>query len=503
MKNFKTIGSCVLSVLVVGSTLFSTACDALKKKSDDEIYEGIVKASEDFLNYNGPLTLNVKYIVEENKEKVEDATITLSLDPTNETMFYSLTAKQTEMKLKVFQEGEQPYVMTYIKQIATSGDSTNTTEINKYYSLSKDALHFFTNYQSLMSMGELYLLSESNLGKILEEYAFSFTETKAAYQSIYKEQLSQKKTSYEHAFAEYNLSTSQTIHSTTLEESSEIRKYDFGNNSTNGWGIYTLIEKSKISEKGGKLSQAIAERELSFSQLPAADYRPSEKITTQIDFSYSFDKKSYQAMKVNLSETDEITVYPYKETFKMKFNLNGCITEKSTVAYDFTPEFIFNKLTKDFMLSGCSITWYEDASYTKPFSPEQLSYEQFHDIDCIYGKLTIKDGYAVIINDYCIYDERSKDYKIVFGPILDSDKDKDDFETRQALNGATYTLSILKNTYTSTVNGKPYDKTSNTFSLENGQLYLVEHAKTFTNDDFSIFDFDTSSLWAWGELIIK
>ena len=32
MKNFKTIGSCVLSVLVVGSTLFSTACEELYNK---------------------------------------------------------------------------------------------------------------------------------------------------------------------------------------------------------------------------------------------------------------------------------------------------------------------------------------------------------------------------------------------------------------------------------------------------------------------------------------
>ena len=178
----------------------------------------------------------------------------------------------------------------------------------------------------------------------------------------------------------------------------------------------------------------------------------------------------------------------------MKFDIDGWVTEKTTTATSFAPDIIFQNLTQPFTVTGCNVVWYEDAAHTKPFHPTNYTYSQFHNIDCVYGKLTAMDGYAVIIHDFYMNDNRPNEYKAVFGPIED-DANKDSLSAIQIVNETTTYLPVFGDTYTSTVNGKPYDWDTRFFDLESAKIYHVEHAKAPANETESIFAIDTTSLW--------
>lgn len=489
MKKFKKVFSSVLGIIMGVSTLSFSGCGDngfAGVNTDDEIYAALAEATEDFFEYQDSLTIKIGYIVERNGKQTDNMTFKFSINPKDNVMYYILDSEDTNVKVKLFKESGTSYVMTSVKAETNDNGATVTYENDEYRQISE------TNANFLTSVGSFIVLSERDLNSIFRDYMYSFTETKNAYESVYAEQVEERRKTDDKADAEYDISTKKTSGSISMEEYSKIVKTDKGEY---GNGTYTIIQRSKVTGKKGRISQEKLEAEISFLGSNAAAVAMNKKITLQTDIDYSFDKKTYKGIKTDLPTY--VPTYSYSEDYKMNFNVGGMVTEKTSTAVSYNPNTIFNSLTKDFTPNGCIVDWYYDSAYTKPFALQSPTYDEFHEIKYLYGRLTISNDYAIIARDYKIRDNRTDAYKAVFGPILEGGKYYEICASKLVKDTPTYSLPIMGEDYESFVNGEKYDDTSNVLNLDGGRFYLVEHIETITNDGYSIFDIDVSMLDVW------
>ena len=485
MKRMKAI---ILGAVISCSLICASGCGFNGTDTDDGIYAALAKATQEFAGYKGALTIEMDYLVEEEGEEKENAKFIYSIDPEKKSMYCTMDAKKTDVTVKVFGDGENSYIMTAVSMQKESNGGALTYKEDKYYHLSEDAVRFLTSKQSFSSF------SEQDIDLFFQDYLYTFTQTKEAYERVYAEQVEKAKASDEDAYAEYAMTTDKSFNSISLREYSKIQKSDWS--KTNGYGVFTVEDISNIVGKRGKIAQAEVVREISFAK-DFSDYKEKEKRTVRMDIEYSFDKKGYKKIQTELPEYLE--AYPYSEDFTMKFNIGGMTRERTTTAYAYNPQFIFNNLSNGFNKGGCTIEWYADPAYTMPFVAQDMSYENFKSVECVYGKVTVKGGNAIIACDYRVRDERSDAYKAVFGPLQEYSMDYECLEREGA--GKTYSMSVLSD-HENALNGEVYDNTSNSVVLEGGKFYLLTHTKVKKDEDYSIFDIDTSWLSAYGEGII-
>lgn len=485
MKRMKEI---ILGAVISCSLIFASGCGFNGTDTDDGIYAALAKATQEFAGYKGALTIEMDYLVEEGGEETENAKFIYSIDPEKKSMYCTMDAKKTDVTVKVFGGGKNSYIMTAVSMQKESNGSTVTYNNEEYYYLSEDAVRYLTSKQSFSSF------SEQDIDLLLQDYLYTFTQTKEAYERVYAEQVEKAKVSDEEAYAEYDMTTDKSFNSISLREYSKIQKSDWSN--TKGYGVFTVEDTSNIVGKRGKIAQAEVVREISFEK-DISDYKQKEKRTVRVDIEYSFDKKGYKKIQTELPEY--LNAYPYSEDFTMKFNIGGMTKEVTTTAYAYNPQFIFNNLSNGFKKGGCTIEWYADPDYTTPFVAQDMSYENFKSVECVYGKVTVKEGYAIVAHDYRVRDERSDSYKAVFGPFQEGSMDYEVLQWEKV--GEPYSMTVMSD-HENALNGEVYDDTSNSIVLEDGKFYLLTHTKVKKDEDYSIFDIDTSWLSAYGEGII-
>ena len=487
MKRMRKFFTTIVVVIILSLTMTLSGCGFGNVKTDDEIYKALEKATMDLFDYKDELTIKFEIDVEENGEQVESIEVVYSINPSEGQMYGVLNSNEATVKTKIFKAENKSYIMTATKLKKESDGSSTTYEKEQYYVLSKENVKKWTSFMGFSA------LSSYDIQTIFNDYSYSFTDTKAAYENVYAEQVEERLKVDDKAYAECRMNTEKSWGTISFNGYKLIRKSDVS--PRDGFGTYTITEKEKIVGKNGKVTQLIAEQELSFLKSTIGAVEKKEKTVMQMDIDYSFDEKGYKNIETNLSQNVE--AYPEPEVYAMKFNIGGLITEKTTETYSFNSNNIFSTLTRDFRKSGCVIEWYEDPEYTKSFDAKGLTYDKFFDIKCIYGKLTVEDGYAIIGRDYRMVDERTDAYKAVFGPVYEESATYEIFESKRVEDEPTYILP-LESGYKHSVNGKQYDETSNTLALERGKFYIVETAKSVTNERYSIFDIDVSSLWVIG-----
>ena len=74
-------------------------------------------------------------------------------------MFLSMTSKNSEVKGKVFQQDGQAYLMSYTKIFDEVDNLTTSVEVTDYYTLSKDAVSYFTSFPALGALSSIDLSS--------------------------------------------------------------------------------------------------------------------------------------------------------------------------------------------------------------------------------------------------------------------------------------------------------------------------------------------------------
>ena len=481
-KKMKKLCSYILVSIICFSLFCMTGCGFDSVNTDEEIYSALIDATEKLFDYDGNITIKTKIIDWNNGSETSNIQFTYSINPSKKIMYYSLDFEKADCNVKVFNEDGKPYLKVELE--VQQGSSAQKNEEYKSFQMEEDA-------KLLTSFSSYTLFTQQSLDDILQEYTYSFSETKAAYESVYAEQLAERLKTDKTAQAEYKMKTGKTITSIYLEDYSKIVKTT-DELSLKGAGLDTLIKKSKITGKNGKISKVFAQRESFFAKNSQTTNTVHKKTTIEMNINYSFDQIGYNKIETTLPEygVEEIT---FEKNYKMKFNVGGVTLEKTTSSIYFNTDIAFRSLKSDISVSGSTIAWYEDEAYTRPFDPKNYSFDEFNKIDCVYGKISATDTFVVFGTDYEIKDERSDAYKAVFGPLSSKNFNNEGFTSEQLLATSSKTITlplpIQEGPYQSFINGNPYDASSNTFKVRRGKVYIIQHVKSITNDHYSIFDF--------------
>lgn len=488
MKKGKKIVACALSALIVSTTLSLSGCGFGRVKTEDEIYAALVGATKEFLERKDALTIKMTITQEGSGWKeAKESKIVYSVNPEEEKMFFTLKSEDEEMTMKLFEVDGNPLVVRRVKANKSTTTGSTMVETENYNSATP------TTVAQLTSLFWFSTYANFDLEQLFRDYVYSFSETKAAYESVYAEQLEKEKKRDKNVDASFEMNADKSFNKIFYELSTQITTGGFitGGN----YGYYTVVNKEKLVGKRGKISEVFVVNEVSHT--PKNGGRRTYKNTSiHLEFDDSFDKKGYKAIKTDAPNSiSPLNFIP--QNMQMQFHINGCVAKKTTEVHSFNASFIFQELSKDYYKRGFAIEWFKDDTYTNPFSADNLSYAQFRDIKNIYGKLTINDGYAVVAHDYTVRDNRTDAYKAVFGPVSGNSHERDTLEAKYVVNDATFSLPVVNDNYQAFIDGKEYDETSNTISLENGKFYHLEIAEVITNEGYSIFDVDTSTLRAW------
>ena len=492
MKKVKRIVACAVSALIVGTTLSFSGCRYSRIKTEDDVYSALMDTTKELFEREGELTIKMTVTQEKSsKSEPEEAKIVYSVLPEEGKMFFTLQSKDEEMTMKLFEGGGKPlvFIRTKVKELTTSGGvviGSMMVETENYKVASSTAV------EQLTSLFSFSTYANFDLEQFYNDYAYSFSEIKSAYESVYAEQLAEKKKTDKNADAKFEMSAKKSVNELSYEFSSKIKT---SGTKSGVYGYYTIGYQEKIVEKKGKISEIFLADDVSHIAQTSNEKR-YEKTSIHLGFDYSFDENGYNAIQTDVPKDETVPSLQFiSQNMQMLFHVNGCVTKKTTVAHTFDADFIFRDLSKDYNKTGFSIEWFKDEAYANPFIPNNLSYGQFCDIKNIYGKMTIHDGYAVIARDYTIRDNRSDAYKAVFGPISESSQGTS-LEVKYLEETPTFTLPQVSDDYQAFIDGKAYDGTNNVITLENGKFYRLEMAKVVTNEQYSIFDVDASTLSA-------
>ena len=486
MKRIKKLCSYVLVGGICFSLFCATGCGFDGARTDEEIYSALANATKEMFDYNGGLTIKMSTVVETEYDYQDPSTpettqMTYSINPSEKIMYYSLESEKVDCIVKLFKEADDSYLQVDLKQKqTTSGGGSVAQKTQQYKRLILDQdVEFFTSCQSFK------VFTEQELEELFGEYMYTFAEMKAAYETVYADQLARQLKTDERAKAEHTMSTKRGLGTISLEECSKMEK-------SADRGLRKLSEKSKIVGKNGKIARFELEQKYSYEDKYTPSWTCKTK-TTELDIKYSFDKKGYN--KIETSLPANVESYIHEKTYKMKLNVGGMLTEVTAQdANPFNAELIFGKLKKGFSEPGSyTVEWYEDEAYTTKFEPKGMSYEDFIKHDCVYGKVIVDGKYAVVATDYKIQDERSEAYKAAFGPIGSHVSEKDEgleVHPWAYMSSKTVTLPLKGNSYNSFVNGKKYGSSSNEIELEGGKFYLVEHYFKLQDANYYIFNWN-------------
>ena len=488
MKVIKKFFSYILSSIICCSLFCMTGCGFDGVRTDEEIYSALANATKELFNYDGELTIKMSTTIEQdyNGDKTtETANFSYSIHPSERKMYCLIDSEDAKCDIKVFTEEGKTYIKVAVKaKETTNNGGTITNEVEEYQQIKPEAA-----IELLTSISSFQIYTEQDLRTIFTEYLFSFAETKAAFESVYAEQVAERLKFDETAAAEYKISTKRTLSTISLEEYSKIQKTDqYG---TRGVGLQTKTQKSELIGKNGKISKVTLENNFSYvrNQQSTGINEFHEKTNVEMDLEYSFDKKGYDGIETELPSYVKTNMPSV--VYTKNFNVEGVTIQKTFTSASYNSGVIFNNLKFDFHKSGATIDWYENDSFTKQLQVDSLSHKDFYKLEYVYGKINVSKNYAIVGTNYKIKDERSDAYKAVFGPVFEESFEDEGFESYYLTgeNLKTYTIAAKGEEYQTFVNGTQYDSSTNSFRLGSGRFYLVEYVKLIKNADYSIFDY--------------
>ncbi len=481
MKKFY---SWIMAGCICFSLLPATGCGAGIEA--EEAYSATAEAVKDLFDYNGALTMKMSYTTTSerktsNEKNKEVETIEYSINPSKKMMYCYAKAEDGELAIKIVNKNNKYYLQTWAKAKDSSSEGNTTVETEKYQPIyMEEDVELLTSFQSFK------VFTDQDLETIFTENLYSLSETQEAYNTVYAEQVAQLAKTDSTAHAEYKIKANKVFGKTTLKEVSKIQKTaKYGGMR----GLNTLTETYKIECTNGKVKEMVGEKKFTFDNGDENSWREKTQ-TIDIDIKYSFDRIGYNKIKTTLPEfVDYKEQYIHVKDYKMKFNVGGVVAVRTVTDSSFNNERAFNNMKSGLIKGGYSVEWYANDSYTTKFEPGKLSYYEFCKQDCVYGKVTVQDNYAVIGTEYKLKDDRSDAYKVVFGPLFEETDTAEEFDVKYlpSMNSTTYTLPVKGGEYKSFLNGRAFDSSSNTIKLSKGRFYLVEHVKSVTDDGYSIF----------------
>ena len=472
--------------------------DFTTAKTEQEIYECVQYGVEQLAAYTGAMTVETteKYSGSEGDSVgTEEESYKCSWDTSSKKLF------MTHQEVENSTESDGTESVTETSTYAMT--SKVFKENDKYYMYSKESEETGSEKQTqegYTSMTESYVdLSLSSISSMFQEVGAvavdttDFATLKNAYATVYAEQLAeeQKTNANAKATAEVTATNDNGTLTVKIATSTETNQ-DMG-------GVTALVKKTEentIVAKDGKVAEVIEKVAATATMTVEGETMTmGGEMTSSAKFAYSFDQTAYDAITVSLP-TDSSQIQEmggsYEELEKTLV-VDGVEMSVSTyVTSDTTVESVFSQLISDTSLTSNSeayaLSWYTDEACTTAFNPANVTMDNFKNIEKLYGKTTVNDGYALIVSQYAGRDDRTDAYKIVFEEKdYSSDNARFSYMTVSE-TAANNVYSFWESSYEEIyVNGV---KTETSFTYENKGKYVIKYVNVTTNADCSIFDID-------------
>lgn len=472
--------------------------DFTTAKTEQEIYECVQYGVEQLAAYTGAMTVETTEKGSESEGDsvgTEEESYKCSWDTSSKKLF------MTHQEVENSTESDGTESVTETSTYAMT--SKVFKENDKYYMYSKESEETGSEKQTqegYTSMTESYVdLSLSSISSMFQEVGAvavdttDFATLKNAYATVYAEQLAeeQKTNANAKATAEVTATNDNGTLTVKIATSTETNQ-DMD-------GVTALVKKTEentIVAKDGKVAEVIEKVAATATMTVEGETMTmGGEMTSSAKFAYSFDQTAYDAITVSLP-TDSSQIQEmggsYEELEKTLV-VDGVEMSVSTyVTSDTTVESVFRQLISYTSLTSNSeayaLSWYTDEACTTAFDPANVTMDNFKNIEKLYGKTTVNDGYALIVSQYAGRDDRTDAYKIVFEE-KDYSSDHANFSYRPvsetaANNVYSFGESSFDEIY---VNGV---KTETSFTYENKGKYVIKFVNVTTNADCSIFDID-------------
>ena len=472
--------------------------DFTTAKTEQEIYECVQYGVEQLAAYTGAMTVETteKYSGSEGDSVgTEEESYKCSWDTSSKKLFmtYQEVENSTESDGTESVTETSTYAMT----------SKVFKENDKYYMYSKESEETGSEKQTqegYTSMTESYVdLSLSSISSMFQEVGAvavdttDFATLKNAYATVYAEQLAeeQKTNANAKATAEVTATNDNGTLTVKIATSTETNQ-DMG-------GVTALVKKTEentIVAKDGKVAEVIEKVAATATMTVEGETMTmGGEMTSSAKFAYSFDQTAYDAITVSLP-TDSSQIQEmggsYEELEKtlvvdgVEMSVSTYVTSDTTVESVFSQLISYTSLTSN--SEAYALSWYTDEACTTAFDPANVTMDNFKNIEKLYGKTTVNDGYALIVSQYAGRDDRTDAYKIVFEEKdYNYDHANFSYETvseTAANNVYSFWESSFDEIY---VNGV---KTETSFTYENKGKYVIKYVNVTTNADCSIFDID-------------
>lgn len=472
--------------------------DFTTAKTEQEIYECVQYGVEQLAAYTGAMTVETteKYSESEGDSVgTEEESYKCSWDTSSKKLFmtYQEVENSTESDGTESVTETSTYAMT----------SKVFKENDKYYMYSKESEETGSEKQTqegYTSMTESYVdLSLSSISSMFQEVGAvavdttDFATLKNAYATVYAEQLAeeQKTNANAKATAEVTATNDNGTLTVKIATSTETNQ-DMD-------GVTALVKKTEentIVAKDGKVAEVIEKVAATATMTVEGETMTmGGEMTSSAKFAYSFDQTAYDAITVSLP-TDSSQIQEmgssYEELEKtlvvdgVEMSVSTYVTSDTTVESVFRQLISYTNLTSN--SEAYALSWYTDEACTTAFDPANVTMDNFKNIEKLYGKTTVNDGYALIVSQYAGRDDRTDAYKIVF-------EEKDYSSDNAYFSYMTVSETAANNVYSFGessfdeiyVNGV---KTETSFTYENKGKYVIKYVNVTTNADCSIFDID-------------
>ena len=472
--------------------------DFTTAKTEQEIYECVQYGVEQLAAYTGAMTVETteKYSGSEGDSVgTEEESYKCSWDTSSKKLF------MTHQEVENSTESDGTESVTETSTYAMT--SKVFKENDKYYMYSKESEETGSEKQTqegYTSMTESYVdLSLSSISSMFQEVGAvavdttDFATLKNAYATVYAEQLAeeQKTNANAKATAEVTATNDNGTLTVKIATSTETNQ-DMG-------GVTALVKKTEentIVAKDGKVAEVIEKVAATATMTVEGETMTmGGEMTSSAKFAYSFDQTAYDAITVSLP-TDSSQIQEmggsYEELEKtlvvdgVEMSVSTYVTSDTTVESVFRQLISYTNLTSN--SEAYALSWYTDEACTTAFNPANVTMDNFKNIEKLYGKTTVKDGYALIVSQYAGRDDRTDAYKIVFEE-KDYNYDHANFSYRPVSETAANNVySFWESSYEEIyVNGV---KTETSFTYENKGKYVIKYVNVTTNADCSIFDID-------------
>ena len=480
--------------------------DSTGAKSDEELFAEILSAYEASMAYDGAMTIKATQSEVEQEGEDNDSTTavaTASFDPETLSVFVATDmvsgTRGQHVTEKVFSVDGTIY--SYTGQKAMMDDSEPQT----YESFSK--LGADAKDEIIADCKDYFDAVDKMIGGVVK--AESYKGLKDAFAKVYAEV---KDRDIKELKEDGAITDDATV---TLDNEISIK-------SENGETVLTIVSSSNISAyadgsaknlkndltrviacKDGKISKVYVTLGISGDIVEDED---EMKISIQsdiaYDITYSFDKAAYDAIDTTLpsdstqikdvgNDTRGFVVLHFGEYIEDEEYIGNEPASQwfnsvtSNIKYRYGFEFVMENDNEVEIPYVTVKGFYKDAALTQAIDIDTITTEELRKLGDVYVDYSIKEGFAIVSEEYSSVDEYSLDYQIVvWSPFMSYMSSGND---ARLVNVETpYTLDLAGEGYRYLVNGTVVD--GNSVTLESGKTYCIEQVRINTDEDVHMDD---------------